>query len=69
MELKGLQAIGVGSCGVAVQIKNGFSGILLSCVSDMSKSTFLVPLDNRETSSNVEHASSSTLHDENGESG
>ena len=69
LELEGLQAIGVSSFGGAVQIKNGFSSILLSWFSDMSKSTFLVSLDNRETSSNVKHVSSSTLHDQDRESG
>ena len=69
LELEGLLAIDVGSWSSVVEIDNGFSAILLFWVSDSSKSTFPVSLDNRETTANVEQVVSSTLLDENGESG
>ena len=64
-----LLAIVVGLCSGVVEIDNGSSAILLSWVSDISKSTFPISLDNRETSVNFEQVGSSTLFDENGESG
>ena len=68
LELKGLLAIFVGWYSGVVEIDNGSSAILLSWVSDTSKSTFPVSLDNREISVNFEQVGSSFLLDENGES-
>ena len=69
MELGELLAIVVGSwCSGVVETDNGSSAILLSWVSDSSKSTFPVSLNNIETSVNVEQVGSSSLLDENGES-
>ena len=62
MELEGLLAI-------AVEIDDGSSAIVLSWVSDISKSTFPVSLDNRETPVNLEQVGCSTLLDENGGNG
>ena len=67
LELEGLLVV-IGSCNGVAEIDNGCSANLLSWVSDISKSTFPISLDNRETSANVEQAGSSTLLDENGES-
>ena len=69
MDLEGLLAIAVGLCSGVVEIDSGSAAIFLSWVSDISKSTFLVSLDNRETSANFDQVGSSTLVDENGESG
>ena len=69
MDLEGLLAIVVGLCSGVVEIDNGSSAVFLSWVSDISKSTFLVSLDNSETSANFDQVGSSTLVDENGESG
>ena len=70
LDLEGLLAIDVGSWSSGVvEIDNGFSAILLFRVSDTSKSTFPVSLDNRETSANVEKVGFSTLLDQNREGG
>ena len=62
LELEGLLVVVVvGSCTGVVEIDNGSSAILLSWVSDISKSTFPISLDNRETSANVEQVGSSNL--------
>ena len=67
MKLEGLLV--VGSCNGVVEIDNGSSANFSDWVSDILKSTFPISLDNRETSANVEKVGSSTLLDENGESG
>ena len=67
LKLEGLLV--AGSCNGVVEIDNGSSANFSDWVSDILKSTFPISLDNRETSANVEKVGSSTLLDENGESG
>ena len=67
MKLEGLLV--AGSCNGVVEIDNGSSANFSDWVSDILKSIFPISLDNRETSANVEKVGSSTLLDENGESG
>ena len=62
-------AIVVGSCSGVVEFDNVSYAILLSCVSDISNSTFSISLENRKTSTNVEQVGSLTLLDEIEESG
>ena len=68
MELEELLFINIGSCSGVVEIDNDFSAILLSWVSDMSKSTFPISLDERETLATVKNIGSLTFRDKNGES-
>ena len=49
------------------EIDNGSPAILLSKVFDVSKSTFPISLDKRQTSPNFNQVRSSTLLDENGQ--
>ena len=63
LELKRLLVIAVSSCSGVIQFDNWSSANVLSWVSAIPKSTLLMSLDNRET------VGSSTLLDENGESG
>ena len=67
LKLEGLLV--AGSCNGVVEIDNGSSANFSDWVSDILKPTFPISLDNRETSANVEKVGSSTLLDENGESG
>ena len=67
LKLEGLLV--AGSCNGVVEIDNGSSANFSDWVSDILKSIFPISLDNRETSANVEKVGSSTLLDENGESG
>ena len=69
VELVGLLVIVIGSYSGVVEIDNGCSANLLSWVSDISKSTFPISLDNRETSANVGQVGSLTLLDKNEERG
>ena len=65
----GLLVIADGSFSSVAKIDNGSPAFLLSWVSDMSKVTFPISLDNRETSLNVKQVHSSTLFDKNGQNG
>lgn len=52
---------------LVAEIDNGSPAILLSSVFDVSKSTFPISLDERQTSPNFKQVRSSTLLDENGQ--
>ena len=52
---------------LVAEIDNGSPAILLSRVFDVSKSTFPISLDKRQTSPNFKQVRSSTLLDENGQ--